>query len=109
MKKEISLVNRLEWFCCILVVLCFLFSVPPVCADRGLSIKLKSRQFEPVPETRSVFETMRALNIERKHVLIQLYSIPTAEERTFIEAAGIKLFGYVPEDCEWQSRLVEPQ
>ena len=98
MKEDISLKNYLKQFFCILIALCFLFSFPLVFPAQDFTIKLKSRQFEPVPEKKSIFETMKALKVERKHVLVQLYSIPTTEERTLIEAAGIRLFGYIPEN-----------
>ncbi len=72
-----------------LIFFSFLFS-----ADEFL-IKLKSREFTPESDKESIFKKMESLKVEKKHVLIQFYSIPTVGERAILEISGIKLFGYI--------------
>jgi hypothetical protein len=96
-ETKFFLANRLTRILSISLLSFFFLSFPCIYAVDDYKIKLKSRQFSPFPEKDSLFETMELLKVEKRHVLIQFYSIPTAETKAMLEASGIKLFGYIPE------------
>lgn len=84
-----------------------LLAVVPIAAQepsRDFTILLKSRQFVPAPGmSRAMVAQLRASPTGRRHVLIQLEHIPTAEERETLEQAGVKLLAYVPHNAWFAS------
>lgn len=97
MRNKIVLTSRLIPCFFILLLSLSIFSFSYLFSADDYEIKLKSRQFTPLAEKDSIFEKMESIKVQKKHVLLQFYFIPTVEERAILEASGIKLFGYIPE------------
>jgi hypothetical protein len=80
----------------------------PDTSDSVYTIKLRSREFTPVPglspQERSRLNTVAAQSDARIHVLLQMYDIPSPVERTALAAQGIQLLNYVP-DWAWVAAI----
>ena len=73
-------------------------------ADTSAEILLKSRQFVPEPGIDPDFESelwgMADAGVERAHVLMQFYHIPTTSERAVLyKDFGVELQAYIPNNA----------
>lgn len=60
-------------------------------------IALKSRQFIPSPGVEpALTQELTQAGDGRRHILLQFEDIPTEAQRAALEAAGVRLLGYVP-------------
>jgi len=70
-------------------------------------IQLHSRQFTPEVGVESTLTwggvDAADIELERIHVLLQLYHVPQAEERTALQSAGIELLNYIPHNAWFAS------
>ncbi|MGB2809962.1 MAG: hypothetical protein WBC22_19640 [Sedimentisphaerales bacterium] len=69
----------------------------------GDEILLKSRRFTPAKGISDTVKVKIEAIPERAHVLIQLEKIPTIRERKELEAKGIKLLSYIPNNAWFAS------
>lgn len=76
------------------VLLFFLINVSVVSASN--EILLKSRRFTPARGITAAAKAKIEAIPQRAHVLLQLNHIPTVKEREELEAKGIKLLSYIP-------------
>lgn len=64
-----------------------------------LPIQLKSRTFTPEPGIEPSLESQVSAQAEGHiHLLVQLWVIPTEDERAALQAAGIHLLSYIPQN-----------
>jgi hypothetical protein len=71
-------------------------------------IALKSRQFIPSPGVEpALAQELGEERDGRRHVLLQLEDIPTDAQRAALEAAGVRLLGYIPNNAWFASLPVE--
>jgi hypothetical protein len=72
-----------------------------VAAPRQRSIKLKSGEFLPAGDLASNLARAKAQHPEAKpvHVIVQFDELSDAARRTELEAAGIRLLGYLPDNA----------
>ncbi len=76
--------------------------------DQALPIELKSRTFIPAPGIDPALQNgVRAQAGQRTHVLVQLYRTPTEAERADLEAQGIRLLAYIPNNA-WLASMPLP-
>jgi uncharacterized repeat protein (TIGR01451 family) len=79
-------------------------AAPKPDTEQPYTIALKSRQFVPVPGVeRALVRDLSSTSNARRHVLIQFTEIPTAEQRSRLAAAGIRLLDYLPTNAWFAS------
>jgi Raf kinase inhibitor-like YbhB/YbcL family protein len=82
-------------------LLLFICLAAPISADspekdKAPPIQLASRAFTPPPGLDPALATLQASAADApRHLLIQLHTIPTEAERAALEAAGVRLLGYI--------------
>ncbi len=69
-------------------------------ADRAsFEIQLRSRRFEPRPDRSSALDELRRSGRKRGHLIVQFEALPDPETRARLEAAGILLLDYIPDNA----------
>jgi len=68
-------------------------------SSQNYTIQLESGTFMPIAASYQLSPTLDELVNNRYYRLIQFYQIPTQDQKASIEAKGVKLYNYLPNNC----------